>query len=300
LSELVPVFKPHTILCHNGKAQRDELISVALLLATALRSGGPPPVIIRREPTLAELADPDFAIVDCGLRDEPDLNNFDHHQLGPNAPAICSLTLVSRKLGIEQKMREHFKWFEFTELIDSKGPKSAIDHYNMGSSLGATKSVVEDFVIDMFEQENILRPTDMIYWILKRIGDFILNELEQRDRMVRMLDTSAKIISIGAVNILDVRSLDFSQSRIQINQIVPQSKFGSYYIYVILSQDPRNQGNLSFYRMASADVIDFNLIKKEPEVFFCHAGGFLVKTKLIGEKRIKQLVKKSLLIFPDL
>jgi hypothetical protein len=74
---------------HSGPAHRDDVLSVALALSL---EGNIP--VYRRNPTPEELDSPNVLILDTGERHEPELNNFDHHQLededNPSVP--CRFT----------------------------------------------------------------------------------------------------------------------------------------------------------------------------------------------------------------
>jgi len=76
-----------TILTHRGRAHKDEFFACSVLLASC------PSPIVRRKQTDAYLADPAIAVIDVGLRHEPALNNFDHHQLPDDAAPTCALSL---------------------------------------------------------------------------------------------------------------------------------------------------------------------------------------------------------------
>lgn len=65
------------VITHPGVFHADEVMAVAYLLS--LRPGTP---VVRRQPTAAELEDPEVACVDVGGQFAPKLNNFDHHQKG--------------------------------------------------------------------------------------------------------------------------------------------------------------------------------------------------------------------------
>ena len=106
----------HTIVTHPGGAHNDEFLACSLLLTRHAVT------IVRRDPTTAELDDPTTCVVDVGHRQEPKLNNFDHHQFPKDHPPTCALSLVLLHLGLYEDARRFCDWLETAEWFDTRGP----------------------------------------------------------------------------------------------------------------------------------------------------------------------------------
>ena len=110
--------KDTIVVTHPGPAHRDEFIACCLLIGD-----GKTRRIERRAETTEDLVDPRWIVLDQGGRHEPELNNFDHHQFDREADPACSISLILPLFQISQKSaRDIWTWFEFSELLDSKGP----------------------------------------------------------------------------------------------------------------------------------------------------------------------------------
>ena len=70
----------HTIVTHPGGSHKDDLLAACVL---ASLHGCP---IVRREPTQADLDDPEVAVVDIGGVHDPARSNFDHHHFPREHP----------------------------------------------------------------------------------------------------------------------------------------------------------------------------------------------------------------------
>ena len=84
------------IITHGGPAHRDELLSVAIVMATEEGIE----CVCRREPSKAELGDPEILVLDVGGQHSPAMNNFDHHQLGREGVPACALSLYLAARGL--------------------------------------------------------------------------------------------------------------------------------------------------------------------------------------------------------
>jgi hypothetical protein len=109
-----------SIFTHPGRGHKDDFLACCIALAS---SGQYLPYIHRTEDIPSEaFEDPDAWIIDIGGRHEPDLNNFDHHQLPKEHDACCALTLVLKKLGLYDEALLALPWLRSLEILDSKGP----------------------------------------------------------------------------------------------------------------------------------------------------------------------------------
>lgn len=138
------------IVTHKGSAHRDEFMACCLLIAAGKATS-----IERRDSTTRDLSDAGVLVLDQGGCHEPDFNNYDHHQLPRDADPTCSITLILPLLCIDQvQARDIWRWLEFSERLDSKGPFASAVHYGMSSdALFATVSPIETTVLRWFERQ---------------------------------------------------------------------------------------------------------------------------------------------------
>ena len=110
------------IITHPGGAHKDDFLACSVLLSNHSVS------IFRRDPTEQELEDPEVAVVDIGHQHDPQLNNFDHHQLPRDHEPTCALSLVLQKFEIYEDTKEFCSWLETTEWFDCRGPHLSLIH----------------------------------------------------------------------------------------------------------------------------------------------------------------------------
>src|SRR3989338_8760601 len=120
--------KAQLIITHSGSAHFDEVTAVSLILAvhadTVFR-------IERREPTPAELDNPEVWVVDTGKRHEPEKRDFDHHQ-SLDCPA--AFVLVAEYLGLAETLSV-MPWWNFKDEVDRFGPVRSSVKFHAGDDL---------------------------------------------------------------------------------------------------------------------------------------------------------------------
>ena len=100
------------IVVHPGGAHLDEILAVGMIC----QEHGLIPVH-RHEPTREDLDDPGVWVVDVGMRHEPELRNFDHHQ---QDHLECAFSLVARYLGRHELLASR-PWYDAQIEIDVHG-----------------------------------------------------------------------------------------------------------------------------------------------------------------------------------
>ncbi len=137
--------KAQLIITHPGSAHFDDVTAVSLILTVnADRLFR----IERREPTQAELDNPDVWVVDIGGRHEPDKRNFDHHQ-DKDCPA--AFVLVAEYLGLLEAMSV-LPWWQFKDSVDRIGPGKSSLKYQAGDEL-VNRNPVETWLTTVFASE---------------------------------------------------------------------------------------------------------------------------------------------------
>lgn len=158
------------IIIHPGQAHFDELLAAGLVLVHLSKNR---PLlrrvpILRREPTPEELADKDVWVLDVGMKLEPELHNFDHHQ-DRSLPA--AFRLVADALGVDLTL---LPWAEFKSDIDTKGPFATAKVMGV-KDLMPFLSPVEQIITDMLAGKETVEPGDPLYALIKELGSMVIN-----------------------------------------------------------------------------------------------------------------------------
>lgn len=255
------------IVTHPGRAHRDEFLAIAIVLAGMPRAQFRQVVIERRQPKAEDTLANGVLVLDIGGGD------FDHHQLSPDAPACCALTLVLRDLGLLEQAREVWPWLEFVEVMDAKGPGAVAVRAGVPweklSSL--TANPIEQWALHWFANN-----PDNMKDVACGIGARLLDELASYQSAMTALNAHARVGYVRGVQILD---LTFTSDTTAVNKWRmahhPMAK-GS------IMKDDRGGGyTLYAWQVGTgAGWLDFRRIQDRPEVTFAHNGGFLAKTRM--------------------
>jgi len=174
-----------TILTHPGGAHKDDFLACCLLLATS------PAPIVRRNPTALELNDPQVCVIDIGGRHEPELMNFDHHQLPRDHAPTCSISLVLQALGHYEDAKRFCEWLEPAEWFDCRGPVKTAQWLNVDRDvLNKLNSPIDVTVLRRFAYTEYLGPGDTMWELMKMIGEDLLNYIRSlRERLDYLMRT---------------------------------------------------------------------------------------------------------------
>lgn len=275
------------IVTHPGGSHKDDLLAACVLVSL---HGCP---IERREPTAAELEDPEVAIVDIGGRHEPTRANFDHHHFPREHPPTCALSLVLDHLGLYKDALQFCDWLETAEWFDSRGPKKTGEWLGVPRrAISQLNSPIDMTLLRRFGQLSRLEPSDPLYAFMKMVGDDLLEYLrEARER----LDFTERLVERWTIPCGD-RSIEaLFLPRVEADE--PSAMLGSYIramkldgvIAAIIYPDRRGHG-FGIGRYEDHPSLDFSRVEKEPDVHFAHKSGFMCKTTATDPARLKQLV----------
>src|SRR5690606_27753724 len=124
------------------------------------------------------LQDPETAVVDVGHHHQPELANFDHHQLPVDHPPCCALSLVLMDLGLYEDAREFCPWLEASEWIDTRGPIDTAKWLGVPqATMSVLRSPVDVALIRRFSSSHQHLPGEPLYPIMQWIGGDLIESL---------------------------------------------------------------------------------------------------------------------------
>ncbi len=248
--------KTHLIITHPGSAHFDEVAAVSLILAMHSNMSFR---IERREPTKAELDNPDVWVVDIGNRHEPVKRNFDHHQ-DTDCPA--AFVLVAEHLGLLETMSV-MPWWHFKDSVDRFGIGKSSLKYHAGDDL------VNRNPVEIWLKSNFASDPKASLPLLKAFGGQIIEDARMLKIQIDFWKTSSRLVIAGVPAIIGetVESAGLDEFR-RLDEFPPD---------IVISLDRRDKG----WRLFRYDgtSVDFSLISDCPEIAFAHKNGFLAKTK---------------------
>ena len=278
-----------SILTHPGGAHKDDFLACCLMLATS------PAPIVRREPTAEELEDPLVCVIDIGGRHEPELMNFDHHQLPRDHEPTCSISLILKALGHYEDAKKFCEWLEPTEWFDCRGPVKTAEWLEVDRDvLNKLNSPIDVTVLRRFAYTEFLGPRDTIWELMKMIGEDLLNYIrslrERLDYLMRtceiwdMPDGKKVVVLPKSDNMPSEPSLGMGRF-VEMKGLCEQ-------VIALVYPDRRGSG-YALSRYNDCAGLDFSLLEGESDVLFCHTQGFLAKTAATSNERIVELITKA-------
>ena len=272
------------ILTHPGGAHKDELLACSLLAAVHQVP------IVRREPTVDDLADPAIAVIDVGGEHEPARNNFDHHQFPADHPPICSLSLVLQHLGVYEDARRFCDWLEPAEWFDTRGPNVTAKWLGVDrDAMNKLNSPIDVTLLRRFAKAKRLEPGEPLWEVLCYIGQDLLGYLRDLRSRLDYLAQNSKIWNLGDHEVLFLPRTDPMPDE-------PSSGIDRYVdgldanqIAALVYPDRRGSG-YGLSRHNDNPRYDFTRIADQPDVHFAHARGFVAKTSASDVGRIKELL----------
>jgi hypothetical protein len=250
---------------------------------------------VRRDPTPAELADPEVAIVDVGGVHDPARSNFDHHHFPREHPPTCALSLVLDHLGLYLDALKFCDWLETAEWFDSRGPKKTGEWLGVPRrAISQLNSPIDMTLLRRFGQATRLEPTDPLYVYMKMVGDDLLEYLRVARERLDYIDHRVQRWSITC-GTDTVEALYLPRSEPAADE--PSSMLGSYLrakqlegvIAAIIYPDRRGEG-FGIGRYEDHPGLDFSRVEGQPDVHFAHKSGFMCKTTASDRARLEELV----------
>lgn len=279
----------HTIVTHPGGAHKDDLLAVCVLAAI---HGCP---VVRREPTAAELDDPEVAVVDIGGVHDPARSNFDHHHFSRDHAPTCALSLVLDHLGLYEDALQFCDWLEPAEWFDSRGPKKTAEWLGVPRrAITRLSSPIDMTLLRRFAQATRLEPTDPLHVFMRMVGDDLLSYLRLARERLDLVEQRVERWSIVHEQ-ATIEALFLPRDEAIADE--PSAMLGGYIrarklehvIAAIVYPDRRGAG-YGIGRYEDHPALDFSRVEAEVDVHFAHKSGFMCKTSASDPARLKALI----------
>ncbi len=258
----------YKIVTHPGSAHKDDFLSASVLLATLDNAE-----IFRREPTNADLDDPNTYVVDVGLEYAPERHNFDHHQ---DRSLPCAFHLIMQHLGHHDAAMLMFVWYPHMSMMDVRGPYRTAEHLGVDSSvLFATSSPIDGYILSTFAEVESLSCQDPLFALMKALGKNMLVLIDRKLKRLERLKAEARVVPVKHLKVV---TSDISNS--------PKLAMELYLRFldderIVMSITPSNRGEgWELLRLGDNTIVDFRAIAESPEIRFVHGSGFLAKTQV--------------------
>lgn len=250
------------ILVHDGKAHQDDFLAACVCHFKLNNSK-----VYRAKFSEEDLASPDNWVLDQGRRFEPDLHNFDHHQLEEE---ICAFTMVLDYF-YGKEYRKYLPQLRFVEIFDSYGPNKAAEFAKIPQeSLDIIASPINSAMMRVFSriEGEVCGSLLSVMW---EMGKEICSQIEDTKNLLNSLEDSV-FFELGKIKILDTTRCVVPEG-IKHDQLPTKTfcKIKNKEPDIVLTIDSRQKG----YRMVSinTDVVRFRPTDK---AYFTHNSGFLV------------------------
>lgn len=263
------------ILTHPGSAHADDFLACALCSAV---HGGLP--VERRAATEAELADPEVAVLDEGLRLEPVLWNFDHHQEDPRVQGRCTVSFVLAHL-LEcsvETLADQVPWIAHFETWDALGPGALGRQYglDMAQTLALQVDPTGPLLRDLFAAESRIEAGSTLGLLLQALGARLLADLRQREADFDLLDARAEVVAAAGLKGILLEPLPGERDLPRFLKDWIAARHADADFYITLNR----RGGTSLTRWGDAPPLDFRRLKGHPALRFVHPSGFMAVTDL--------------------
>lgn len=177
-------------------------------------------------------------------------------------------------------LEDVFPWFRRRAELDSCGP------FATAKSAGVEWKVVESFlgpfedlVLEEFEKDPVA--------VASKLADMITRKWKAYSKVLAARKIDYPWGTDGGFAIVDFTAADPAEAE-EVSDALTAKING-----VAIFHDNRGEG-LTLLRLHDDPRIDFTKVKDDPEVAFCHNGGFIVKTKSKSLDQAWRLIEKAL------
>ena len=277
------------IVVHPGGAHKDYFLACALLIA---ENEVP---IFRREPSEADLSDPEIAVVDVGLEWDEKRINFDHHQFPRDAEPLCALSLVLKHLGIYDETRKFCNWLEVAEYIDTRGPNDTAKWLEIDrESMSKLNSPVDITLLRRFASSMEHRSGEPIYEVMKMIGEDLVSFVRGMKARLEFIAEHAEIWEMGfGFKVLFMPRTEPLPEESSMGMGRYIEDLGLEEIVVAMVYPDRRGEGYGMSRFNDDKRMEFTQVGDEEDVHFAHNKGFIAKTSASDPVRLKELLEQS-------
>ena len=281
------------ILTHPGSAHKDDFLACCVLLHFH------PVSIMRREPTEADLADPEIAVVDVGGEHDPERSNFDHHHFPKDAPPICALSLVLQHFGLYDDAREFCDWLEPAEWLDCRGPMDTAQW--LGAPREAISKLVSPIDITLlrrFAATSELTSESPIWQVMRMVGEDLVVFIETLRERLAYIEKHAEFWTIegpkGPFEVLFMPRTDPLPD--EPSSGLPRfiGRAGKDDSVIAMVYPDRRGTGYGLSRHRDSQRMDFAPLEEACEdVHFAHKRGFVAKSSATDPDRLRELLKMA-------
>ncbi|MGC6487097.1 MAG: MYG1 family protein [Planctomycetota bacterium] len=278
------------VVTHPGGAHKDDLLACCVLIA---RNGCP---IERREPTAADLADPQVAVVDVGGDHDAARANFDHHHFPRDHPPTCALSLVLDALGAYEDARTFCDWLEPAEWFDSRGPKKTAEWLGVPRrAVSQLHSPIDGTLLRRFAAGAAHRAGEVVYDYMRLVGGDLLgylSDVRAGIERVRGVAQRWQVEAHGEVveAVFVPRSADALDDPSGSAARFVRAEGLEDVVGVTVYPDRRGDG-YGIARYEDDPRLDFSRVEGEEDVRFAHKSGFVCKTDATAPERLQALIR---------
>jgi hypothetical protein len=278
-----------TIITHPGGAHKDDFLACSVLLSNH------PVSIFRRDPTEQELEDPEVAVVDIGHQHDPELNNFDHHQLPRDHEPTCALSLVLQKFEIYEDTKEFCSWLETTEWFDCRGPHDTAEWLGVDrEAMAKLNSPLDVTMFQAFAKQKEHHPGEPVWEVMKMMGTDLVQYVTGLRGRINQVAKIEEFWDLGqGEDMIKVAFVPRTEPEVEeasgglawrIKELGLEEE-----VVAMVYPDSRGEG-YGMRRYNDSPVVDFSKLSEEPEVHFTHNRGFIAKTSCTEISRLKEML----------
>lgn len=282
------------IVVHGGNAHLDEIAACAVAIAAQKicvpsEDRNLTPVIERRDPTVAELEDPEVLVLDVGNKYEPEKGNFDHHQF-PRENRESAMMLFAKNVGLPDGaslevdnlavvMEKLFPWFTARSVVDCQGPFAAAKEAGVEwKTVDKFRGPAEDMLLAAF----VTATDEKRHEVVAPLANMILRAYFSYNRLLCLRDgfvdangenlhETLRRLGVDAVAV-DFRGVDGKDIDAAGDVVLDECR-----AEIVVFDDNRGDG-WTVLRRNDSPKFDFAECAGIPGVLFAHKGGFIAKT----------------------
>lgn len=263
------------IVTHPGGAHEDDFIAVALALGL-ISSTGNDVTVWRRDPTEAELVNPEVLVLDVGKAYNPSQLCFDHHQYDdPSVEGECALSLFVKWLDLEHTFSVQ-RWWKALVMGDAVGPFAVAADLGLPKFPFELESPIARVLLQMFEAHEALHQGTGMHSMMGRIGKDLLAMAEKFATRYDHLKVHGTHMSPNSVRGILVQE---DMSNFDIYEVAQTLKDdGTWAPHQFIMFFSQRGAGWDFFRFNDSEQVNFAVMQDKPGIDFAHNVGFYCQT----------------------